>query len=121
MKQKGIHLVWIVVKDFEKAIQFYTNVLGFTIETMAEKFGWAELKGPDGCLLGIARENEQYNVKAGTNAVATITVDDIETARSNLLKNKVTLDGDVQVVPGHVKLQTFSDTDGNTFQLCQEL
>ena len=121
MKQEGIELVWVVVKDFDQAIAFYTNVLGFKVTTLSEEFGWAELAGADGCVLGIARENEHYGAKAGTNAVPTITVEDMEIARNELIKHKVKLDGEVMEVPGHVKLQTFSDADGNTFQLCQVL
>ncbi|HRD54929.1 MAG TPA: hypothetical protein PLC42_00885 [Parachlamydiaceae bacterium] len=55
------------------------------------------------------------------NAVVTISVQNIEEARTDFLKKNVTLVGDILEVSVHVKMQTFKDTDGNTFQLCQLL
>lgn len=51
----------------------------------------------------------------------TITVVDIDKAIAEFLKKNVTLVGDMLEVPGHVKMQTFKDPSGNTFQLCQLL
>ena len=31
MKPQGIHLVWIVVLDIQKAIEFYTKTIGLTL------------------------------------------------------------------------------------------
>lgn len=121
MKNKGIFLSWIVVSDLDDAIKFYTEILGFTLRSCYKEMGWAELSGPGGCDLGLAQANPKSDLKAGTNAVPTITVDDIVKARNDFLKKGVTLMGDIMEVPGHVKLQTFVDKDGNTFQLVQLL
>jgi hypothetical protein len=45
----------------------------------------------------------------------------MDIAIKELQNNKVRLIGSIQEVPGEVKLQTFTDSDGNTFQLCQLL
>lgn len=121
MQNKGIFLTWIVVSDLEDAIKFYTESVGFTLRTTHKEMGWAELSGPGGCLLGLSQANPQFDLKAGTNAVPTITVDDIMTARNEFAKKGVKLIGDVMDVPGEVRLQTFVDKDGNTFQLVQLL
>ncbi len=121
MKLLGYELSWIVVKNLEEAIKFYTQVIGFKLMSHEKKFGWAELSSPKGAILGLAQENKEYHLKAGTNAVATFTVADILEARNHLKKNGVTLVGEVMEVPGHVKLQTFTDKDGNTFQLCETI
>jgi predicted enzyme related to lactoylglutathione lyase len=121
MKTQGIYLAWIIVKDIKAAIDFYTNQLGLTLQSFDEEFVWAELSGPDGCVLGICEESPEQGMIAGTNAVFTITVDDLDEAREECLKKGITLVGEVMEVPGHVKLQTLTDQDGNTLQLVQKL
>lgn len=121
MKIQGLYLTWIVVKDIEAAVKFYTEVVGLTLKEFHKEFGWAELSGPDGTLLGIAQETPQEVTKAGSNGVITIAVDDIVSARNELAKKGVLLIGDVIEVPGHVKMQTFTDKDGNMLQIVQTL
>ena len=121
MKNLGIHLSWIVVKDFEAALQFYTEVAGFTLMEKNPEYGWAELRGKEGSMLGIAKESSCSEVKAGSNTITAITVDNIDEAVAFFQKKGVKLMGDIQEVPGHVKMQTFTDLDGNTMQLVQKL
>ena len=121
MDVKGIHLSWIVVSNIESAIKFYTETVGLTLMEFSKEYGWAELMGKDGARLGIAQHNSSSEVAIGGNAVVTISVADIEKAKLGFLAKNVQLIGDIIEVPGHVKMQTFKDTDGNTFQLCQLL
>lgn len=121
MKTQGIYLSWIVVKDVPKAIKFYTEIVGLKLKEYDQEFGWAELSGPAGSTLGIAQENDQDPIRAGSNAVVTVSVDDIEKAKAYFTEMGAKLVGDTMEIPGHVKLQTFTDTDGNTLQLVQEL
>lgn len=116
----SIDLIWIVVKDFDKALKEYTEVLGFKIRERADEWKWAELQSPDGgCTLGICEENEE--MIAGTNAVITITVKDLDSKIKELQSKGATLEGDVCEVPGHVKMQTLSDKSGNRLQIVQKL
>lgn len=119
MPTQGIFLSWIVVKDIKKAIKFYTEVVGLKLREYHEQYGWAELIGSDGAALGIAEESPQEAIKAGSNAVTTISVDNLEKARQEFLKKGVRLVGDVLDIPGHVKMQTFTDQDGNTLQIVE--
>ena len=121
MNIKGIHLSWIVVADIEAAIKFYTETVGLNLLEFHKEYKWAELQGQDGATLGIAEHSTGCEVEAGSNAVVTISVEDIVAARESFLKKQVQLVGDIVEVPGHVKMQTFKDQDGNTFQLCQML
>ncbi len=121
MKNAGIDLIWVVVKDIQQAIKFYTEVLNFKLHEYAKEYGWAELISADGAWLGLAQENAEFNMKAGTNAVIAISVPDIEEARAAIKSKGAKLLGDIMEVPGEVKLQTFVDPDGNMFQLCQKL
>jgi predicted enzyme related to lactoylglutathione lyase len=121
MKNQGIHLSWISVKNLQEAIQFYTEVVGLTVQEQSPEYGWAELSGPSGCILGIAQDCDQSDVKPGSNAVVTVTVDDLDKACLLFKQKGAQLVGDVMEVPNHVKIQTFKDHDGNTLQLVQKL
>lgn len=121
MKALGLQLVWITVSDIKTAITFYTDVLGFKLLEFNEEFGWAELTGEQGAWLGLAQAQPESEFKPGANAIPTLSVENIDTAIKDLQVNKVRLIGPIQEIPGEVRLQTFTDSDGNTFQLCQLL
>lgn len=121
MNTEGIYLSWIVVKDIEKAIKFYTEVVGLTLKEFHPEFNWAELSGPGGSTLGIGQEDSEAQMKAGVNAVVTISVKDIDAALKHYQEKGATLIGEVIEIPGHVKMQTFTDADGNTMQIVQKL
>lgn len=121
MKNKGMNLAWIVGKDFDKTIKFYTEVLGLTLLSRMDEYQWAELQGKDGAMIGVSVESEMCPLKAGQNAILTYTVDNIEEVRKEFLEKGVNLIGDIVEVPGHVKLQLFTDSDGNMSQLAQLL
>ncbi len=122
MTVKEIGLCWIVVKDIKAAVKYYQEVVGLKLAEFNEEYGWAEMEGHDGgSRLGIAQENPQENVKAGQNAVITFTVDNLEKVKTSMLKKGAKCVGDVMEVPGHVKMQTVVDSDGNSFQICELL
>ncbi|MBA3957589.1 MAG: VOC family protein [Parachlamydiaceae bacterium] len=122
MTVKGMHLSWIVVSDLKKAKKFFTESVGLQIAEAHDEMGWIELKGKEGgSILGIAQATDQEPIKAGSNAVVTLTVDNLEQACSQFAKSGVRLVGTIQEIPGHVKMQLFEDLDGNKFQLVQIL
>lgn len=122
MQVKEIGLSWIVVKDIKAAVHYYTQVVGLELLEFNEQYGWAELSGSEGgARLGIAQENPQEQVKAGQNAVVTFTVEDLEQTKAKMIKGGAKCEGDVLEVPGHVKMQTVVDHDGNRFQICELL
>lgn len=122
MNVKEIGLSWIVVKDVKAAVAYYTNVVGLKLMEFHEEYGWAELEGHQGgSRLGIAQENPQEQVKAGQNAIMTFTVSNIEAAKAEMVKKGAKCEGDILEVPGHVKMQTIVDQDGNRFQICELL
>lgn len=112
-----IGLVWVAVADLDKSIKFYTDVVGLKLEEHNEMFGWAELTGEDGARLGLAKTDDP--LPPGSNAVVTLTVDDIEKSKAEMSSNGAKMIGDIMEVPGHVKLQLFTDADGNHFQLAE--
>ncbi len=122
MQVKEIGLSWIVVKDIKAAVQYYTNVVGLKLMEFNEQYGWAELEGHEGgSRLGIAQENPQEKVSAGQNAVVTFTVANLDKVKKEMTQKGARFEGDVIEVPGHVKMQTVMDRDGNRFQICELL
>jgi len=122
MNLKSMNLVWIVVKDLKKAIQFYTDVIGLKLVEEHDQYGWAELEGHDGgARLGIAQMQLKNDdgIKPGQNAVATFTVESLDKAVGTLTKKGAQLVGSIEEVPGHVKMQMVRDVDGNHVQLVE--
>jgi len=117
----SIGLVWIVASDLEKAVKYYSEVIGLEVIEVHEQFGWAELSGLDGSRLGIAQANPQMDIPAGSNAIVCLNVPDIEKAREELIAKGASLLGEIMEIPGHVKLQMLADVDGNRMQLAETL
>jgi predicted enzyme related to lactoylglutathione lyase len=95
--------------------------VGLTLKEFHPEFNWAELSGPGGSILGIGQEDSEAQMKAGVNAVVTIAVSDLDAALKHYREKGATLVGEVIEIPGHVKMQTFTDADGNTMQIVQKL
>lgn len=118
----SIDLAWIVVADLDKAVKFFVEIVGLELISIEKKFGWAELQGKDGgALLGIAQMSGHSPINPGNNAVVTISVENIDQAIAEMVKKGGKIIGELCVIPNHVKLQLFSDNDGNYFQLTQVL
>lgn len=123
MPNRSIDLVWIVVRNFKQAVQFYTDTVGLELKECHEEYGWAELQGSSGVRLGIAQENpsEESFITPGHNAVPTVSVDNLEETVASMRKKGVICVGKQQDLPDHVKMQLMRDPDGNHFQIVQML
>ncbi|MCH9610528.1 MAG: VOC family protein [Chlamydiae bacterium] len=122
MTIKSTNLTWVCVTDFEKSLKFYKETLGFKELSVSTEYGWAELQGEDGgSVVGLAKKDPSGPIAAGQNGVITLTVDKIEDEIARLQKIGVKLVGELQEVPGHVKMQMLLDDDGNHLQLVELL
>lgn len=121
MKVQGIELVWVVVANLEAAVKFYTEVVGLQLKEIHKEYGWAELKGANGAFLGLAEKNSYDNKPIGSDAVITVSVDNLEKAIEWYQSKGGRLLGNVLEVEGHVKMQTVLDLDGNRLQIVQKL
>lgn len=122
MSTKGAYLAWIVVSDLKKARKFFVDVLDMKELSFHEEYKWAEYQGKEGgFMIGVAGQDDHTEMKPGSNAIVTFTVADVVQAKKDLASKRVRMLGDIIEVPGHVKLQMFSDEDGNLFQLAQTL
>lgn len=105
--------------DLDKAIAWYTDVLGLELDYKMDDLGWSELKSPvPGVSVGLSQV-EKPEVKGG--ATLTWGVEDIDAARSALESRDVRFDGDTVTISGMVKLATFYDPDGNKLMFYQTL
>jgi catechol 2,3-dioxygenase-like lactoylglutathione lyase family enzyme len=111
------HLVIsVAVSDFDAAMAWYANVLGFEEEYRLDDYGWGELRTPyPGVYVGLGQSEE---VKHG-GPTPTFGVKDIAAARAHLEAHDVRFDGDTYDVGGMVKLATFYDPDGNAWMLAE--
>lgn len=112
-------LATINVRDFKKALAWYKDVLGFETTYSMDEMGWAELRtAVDGFTLGMQTDPDA-NHDGGS--VVTLGVTDIEAARNHIASKGGTLAGEIDVLPGMVKLAAWRDPDGNNFMFAQNL
>ena len=101
------------VKDMTASIAWYERVMQCKLLYRADEIGWCELSTPmAGVNIGLS---EVEGVAQGGGATNVFEVADIETAKAHLDAEGVRQDGDIQHIPGLVKLITFYDPDGNAF------
>jgi predicted enzyme related to lactoylglutathione lyase len=107
------------VKSLDASIVWYGEVLGFTLLYRADEIGWCEMStGVPGVNVGLSQNEE---VKQGGGATNVWAVKDIDAAKAHLDAHGVRQDGDIQHIPGLVKLITFFDPDGNAMMFSQSL
>jgi CreA protein len=106
------------VSDFEKAVDWYRDTLGFELDYRLDQYGWGEVKTPwGGVNIGLSQVEE---LKHG-GTVPVFGVKDIDAARKHLESLGTKFDGDTYEIEGMVKLATFYDPDGNAWMLAQSL
>ncbi|MBM3887098.1 hypothetical protein FJ364_04145, partial [Candidatus Dependentiae bacterium] len=89
----------------QKAKDFFTNKLGLKLSSESDNYGWFELKAETGdFLFGVGECNDFSPIKAGHNVVLTMNVEDIVSARKELEEKGVETVGDIEEIPGHVKM-----------------
>jgi predicted enzyme related to lactoylglutathione lyase len=109
-------LTWYSVDDLERAKKFYGEMLG--LKKTFEMPGWAEFAAAEGgASIGL---NADPRAK-GPSGVAVLRVADLDKARKELAARGVKFEGEVEEVPGVVRIGTFRDPAGNRLQLAQVL
>ncbi len=107
------------VADLDRSIDWYQNILGFSLLYRVDEIGWCELAtGVPGVNVGLS-QNEV--LKEGGGATNVWGVADIAAAKAHLDAHGIRQDGDVRHIPDMVKLLTFYDPDGNAMMLSENL
>lgn len=132
MAIQKIELIWVNVSDLKKSVDFFKNTLKLGVHQLSEEFGWAEVIGKDGgCLLGLAQgEKGQTDgccdkktclttTRIGQNAVVAFTVDNLDTTISEFKKAGIVFVDEILEIPDGPRMISFTDPDGNLFQLVE--
>jgi len=107
------------VTNMDASLAWYKEVLGFGLLNRVDEIGWCELSTcVPGVTLGLSQNEKVVQGGGATNVWG---VRDIDEAKAHLDAHHVKQDGDIQHVPGMVKLITFFDPDGNAMMLAQTL
>ncbi|HEX9760049.1 MAG TPA: VOC family protein [Candidatus Acidoferrales bacterium] len=111
-------VAWYGVNNLNEAKKFYGETLG--LKKVFEMTGWAEYAhAPGAAAIGLA-EHPAANGNPG-GATVVLRVDNLDRARNDLTARGVKFDGEIEEVPGIVRLATFRDPSGNRLQLAQTL
>ena len=107
-------LIQLGVSSLDKAIAFYTTVLGFEVTERRNDLKFAHIQtNVPGLQIGL---NEVPEPKGTGGAVLNISVKDVAAARRLLEGRGVAFKGDTVVIPGKVALAQFADPDGNVLR-----
>lgn len=110
--------VWYSVKNAEATIAFYRDKLGFDTVYHDPESGMAMMNTTTAdCIIGFS---EADTVMPSTSSTV-FEVHNIEESRRQLEQKGVTFIGDIETVPGMVKLATFIDPDGHNLMLSEVL
>lgn len=121
---RGVTLSCITVRDLAKAKHLFVDLLGLELRDYQEEHNWMEIGGDEGSLIGVGQESQEgegCNLKAGSNAVISIEVYNLENAIKHLKKQKVKFHGEIIEIPHEVKMILFEDFDKNRFFLTEVL
>ena len=126
--QQEIFQIALVVKDYDEAIGFYTQKLGFDLiedTKLSETKRWVVVapKNSKGCKLLLAQaSNEEQKSRVGNQTGGRVFLflytDDIERDYKNLLDKKVTIVRELESQP-HGKVLVFADLYGNLWDLIE--
>lgn len=117
----GVRTIGVPVRDQDRALKFYTTVLGFDTRmdvSFATGARWIEV-APPGASTSIALVLEHDGVPAGVETGIRLTTADAEADRATLLARSVDAD-EVLRWPGVPPMFAFRDPDGNGLELVQE-
>ncbi len=127
MNQSLAHIA-LVVNDYDEAIQFYTEILHFTLvedKVMSATKRWIMVAPPGstGTTLLLAQaSNEEQKSRVGNQTGGRVFLflftDDIERDYKNLLDKKVTIVRELENQP-HGKVLVFADLYGNLWDLIE--
>src|SRR5437867_9817084 len=116
---KQIKFVSIPVRDQNRALDFYTDKLGFTIITdqpFDEKQRWIELRIPKAETRVVLFTPEGQAARVGTFSGISFACDDVEETYADYKQRGVDFEGPPQKQPWGTYV-IFKDSEGNSFVL----
>ncbi|MEW6181280.1 MAG: VOC family protein [Chloroflexota bacterium] len=114
---ENINVVYVYVRDWERAKQFYADVLQWPVAYQDDTIGWVEYGAEGQTHFAISRWDDPQSLPPqGLGATITFTVEDAEQATRLLRQKGVVCDEPINI-PGVVLYGTFYDPEGNRFQM----
>ena len=71
----------VTVSSLDETKRIFCDLLGLEVEEYDEKYNWMELAGDEGARVGFGMPMGD-GMKAGTNGVVSISVDNVDEARA---------------------------------------
>jgi catechol 2,3-dioxygenase-like lactoylglutathione lyase family enzyme len=131
MMIKTMDHIGILTNDLQRSVEFYTDVLGFSISTKMEMDGltiiFVEKERSKIELMGyknVPKRPENIQLEMGDNSLPindhiTFSVDDMEATVDELREKNVTFDMDPIQLEGGMKLASFKDPNGLLIELVE--
>jgi predicted enzyme related to lactoylglutathione lyase len=103
------------VNDMDRAIKFYTEVLGYEVSFLeAKEMGWVEIRSyAEGFVIGLSLVEEKVE-KSST--VLMLGIEDCDETKA-YLESKGVKTTEIRDIPKLVSLFEFFDTEGNMIQV----
>ncbi len=117
----GVRTIGVPVRDQDKALEFYTSVLGFTKRldvAIRQETRWIEVS-PSSTGPSIALVQEHGEVRAGVETGIRLTTANADADHEALLTRGVDV-GEVLRWPGVPAMFSFRDQDGNGLVVVQQ-
>lgn len=109
--------LYVLVQNTEKAIEFYTKILGFELHRKQDRYTILEI---DGVWFGLLNEGfiEGKTIR-GNNCVPVLKVENVETEYARLQSAGVKFVTGIETL-SDVKMFQFYDSEGNILEMYQE-
>ncbi len=120
-KEKGLaKRVWVSairVTDFDRALEFYRDILGFPVQLEARDFNWIEV-GPEEPLCKIGMSVHEWEPGEGgvTRTGIVLEVEDMDAFASRLKEHGITFTDEPEAQPWGGIVANFLDPDRNELQ-----
>jgi catechol 2,3-dioxygenase-like lactoylglutathione lyase family enzyme len=111
----GVDFVYVPTRDFDRAVEFYGEVLGLPLSARYGRRPGAEFETGTLTLAVIESEAFRLDFQANNHPIA-LHVDDVEAARGELESRGVEFGGDT-IDSGVCHMAFFEDPDGNALML----
>jgi len=112
-------VVTIYVSDMDRAVQFYTEALGFPLK---ERYGnhWASIDGGPGLSIGLHPATPENPAgRSGSIALGLYLTEPIDAAVKTLTSRGVHFTGPIVNDDGVLSFAPFADPDGNPLYLAE--
>lgn len=112
--------VWVAavrVMDFDRAVAFYRDILGFPVQLEAREFSWMEL-GPEEplCKIGLSLQDAGPAAGEVTRTGIALEVEDMDAFAERLRSHEVRITDEPEKQPWGGVVMNFLDPDGNQLQ-----